>query len=1206
MATLTWLTQSVRHLTLDELQHALAINADSGILDSERMVGKGIIEVLCEGLVVVEVQSNRVRFFHDSAYRYFLADELIAGPAAKEELALQCLAYLMLKTFTTGCCETDEEMNTRLTEFPFYRYASQHWGHHVRVGNWTDSIQKKTLSFLQTRRRFESSIQARGIPEHRYSGYSQSFTKDHTGLHIAALFGLEELTKRLLNEDSDATQADCEGKTALHIAAENGFHEIAHRLIRAESKLPGMRDAQGQSSLHLASANGHNRAIAVLIKKGCQVDNFDNHGQTALHLAVLNSHLSTAERLLKKYRGSPNAKDHDGKSPLHIAAWKGDLKASKELLLHGAEVESKDKNGLTALHYASCIGHKDVVELLLQNSAQPSLLDNGTWNSLHWASVRRHDITDPWTLHLRSEIGTTFHTRAINKKIDDMLKLGDFIIMSEAALVETFEEMVFRANAMEKRKREKGRHRYLGKPADKMASLMIQAKDKSQYLGDVLFTMQDELSAIRCDKNCGHKEVANILLSKGVNIDTPTETHWATVQKSSGKIKVTAFHLALLSGHTAVSQLLISKGCSIRTLCRLTGKASPLEWECKFEGLHLAVFLGYHDIVRRMLDDQDLKRRSNPNADSSIRITHVEDAKVTPMAKISMRPIHLACFRPSADIMMPLLVKSKAEINAPFTPKTEGGEYRLRCLPLHLSISGGHELAANSLISAGAEVNTPCLFTTVTHPADGPVELCFRTSSLPLAIYKGMNSTVGALLEKGASPDSKCLLTRKCGSETRSLIELSSIHLAILTGSSQVVQSLLERDADPSVELHIETSGFQITLTSLHLSLLRSGEPRMVSLCQKSADVNRLVNFEASFEFGGDTDSLIPVKFSSHIRGLTASYLAMLLERRDAIQRLYNDKSDINMPVEFYFDFTMNMAQRLCFTVKLMPLHIAVLTHNTDLLQRLLEKYEVSDDGAFVDFLLHLEIGDATAHVEIRGTFSAIHLATLDGSPALTKILIGRGLDVNMKSANSVISQTLRMPKKDSNDEELLEDSVAGDITPLHLAALMGQHGLVQVLLDNKADCGSQCLDGRTAVDIARDFGHDSVVNLFPIKGCFTPSTKGVPRPKAIERLLYEHGVNLLFGDSSTALGLIRLLRSVQTSRMNLPEKIKISKWYLEVPAFRQKQEGQKAKAWEVRVGAGVGQGRKVAKSRDLEVIAYDPTRTGKRAGDVLEIDLKI
>ncbi|KAF5552266.1 ankyrin repeat-containing protein [Fusarium napiforme] len=1199
MATLTWLTQSVRHLTIDELRHALAINADSDILDNERMVGKGIIEIVCEGLVVVEVQSNRVRFFHDSAYTYFLNNELIAGPTAKEEVALQCISYLMLKTFTTGCCETDEAMNTRLRKYPFYSYASQHWGHHVRVGNWTSSIQRKTLSLLQTRRRFESSIQARGIPERRHNGFSQSFTKDLTGLHIAALFGLEELTKILLNGHPDATRVDGEGKTALHIAAENGFHEIAHRLIRAESKLPGMRDAQGQSPLHLASVNGHNRAIAVLTKKGCKVDSSDNHGQTALHLAVLNGHLSTTERLLRKYRGSPNSKDHDGKSPLHIAAWKGDLKTAKELLLHGAEVDSRDKNGLTALHYASCMGHKGVVKLLLQRSAQSSLLDNGLWNSLHWAAVRRHDITDPWTFHLRSGIGPTFHTRAINKRIDEMLQLGDFIIISEEALVNTFEEMVFKANAMEERKRQKGRHRFLNKPADKMASLMIQAKDKSQYLGDVLFTMQDELSAMRCNTNCGHKEVADVLLSESVSVDTPTEAHWATGQTFRGKAKVTALHLALLSGHTAVSHLLISKGSDFRTLCHLTGKSSPIEWDCKYEGLHLAVLLGNHGIVERMLEDQDLNCRSDPNAESFIYISKVEDTKTTPMTTFSVRPIHLACFSQKSNILIPLLIKSKVDINAPSTSKSEDGKVNLQCQPLHLAVACGHESAANSLISGGSEVDTQCFCAMEVHPADGPAELCLMTSSLPLAILRGMNSTVEALLDKGVSPNSRSSLIRKSDSLTSSLIEISPIHLAIFARNSSIVQSLLERDGDPNVEFHMETLGLKIALTALHLSVLRSDEPSITSLCQKNADVNSPVKFEAGYELGGDNNSPISAKLSSHVRGLTALHLAILLGRLNAFQRLCDHKSDVNMPAEFHFNFTMNVAQHLRLTVKLPALHIALLGRNTDLFEKLLENYKASEDQAYIDFLLHLEIGDATVHVQVQGTFSAIHLATLGSPSEMAKMLAGHALDINMKSTNSVISGTMRMPKKDSNEEEVFETSVAGDLTPLHLAALAGQHDIVQVLLDNKADCSAQCLDGRTAVDIARDVGFDSVVNQFPMTECAGPSAKGVPRPKPIERLLHEHGVNLLFGDSSTALGLITHPRGIQASRMNLREKFKVSKWHLGVPACRQTQEGRNAKAGEMGLEAGVGQTRKLAKSRELEVTAYDLTRKGKRVGDV-------
>lgn len=58
-----------------------------------------------------------------------------------------------------------------------------------------------------------------------------------------------------------------------------------------------------------------------------------------------------------------------GWSSLHIAAWEGDLKASKTLINAGANVEAKDNNGLTPLHRAIQSGQIGTVQILIAGGA---------------------------------------------------------------------------------------------------------------------------------------------------------------------------------------------------------------------------------------------------------------------------------------------------------------------------------------------------------------------------------------------------------------------------------------------------------------------------------------------------------------------------------------------------------------------------------------------------------------------------------------------------------------------------------------------------------------------------------------------------------------------------------------------------------------------------------------------------------------------
>ena len=77
-----------------------------------------------------------------------------------------------------------------------------------------------------------------------------------------------------------------------------------------------------------------------------------------------------------------NAKDKEGKSPLHYA----ERKAVAELLLaKGADVNAKDNEGKTPLH---CATRKDTVELLLATGADVNAKDNGGETPLHCAERR--------------------------------------------------------------------------------------------------------------------------------------------------------------------------------------------------------------------------------------------------------------------------------------------------------------------------------------------------------------------------------------------------------------------------------------------------------------------------------------------------------------------------------------------------------------------------------------------------------------------------------------------------------------------------------------------------------------------------------------------------------------------------------------------------------------------------------------------------
>ena len=73
-------------------------------------------------------------------------------------------------------------------------------------------------------------------------------------------------------------------------------------------------------------------------------------------------------------------------TPLHGAAWTGDVSEVKRLIAEGADVNHIDTAHETPLHGAAAWGHADVVRVLVASGARVNVPGTTGLSPLHWAA----------------------------------------------------------------------------------------------------------------------------------------------------------------------------------------------------------------------------------------------------------------------------------------------------------------------------------------------------------------------------------------------------------------------------------------------------------------------------------------------------------------------------------------------------------------------------------------------------------------------------------------------------------------------------------------------------------------------------------------------------------------------------------------------------------------------------------------------------